>query len=79
MPRLGYLFYTRSVPRLGRFLKGGYAPPFGAGWSKAAAARLGFDVLSGSVGECEAADWAGVECRVAGVGDAVVVDGEYQA
>ena len=66
VPRLGFIFYTRSMPRLGRFLKGGYAPPFGAQGSNVAAERLESDVLSGSVEECEAVDRAGL-------GDAVVV------
>ena len=47
------------MPRLGRFLKGGYAPPFGAEGSNVAAERLESDVLSGSVEECEAVDRAG--------------------
>lgn len=73
------------MPRLGRFLKGGYAPPFGAEWSKAAAERLGLDVLSGSVGDGEAVDRAGDQDGVSGkdgvsgTGDGVVVDRVDQA
>ena len=74
IPRLGFLVCTRSIPRLGRFLKGGYAPPFGAEWSKAAVGKLEFDALNGSVRKGEAIDRVRDEDGVIGVGVAVGVD-----
>lgn len=74
MPRLGFPFCTRSTPRLGRFSKGGYAPPLCAEWSKAAAEWLEFDVVSGAVVEDETVHRVGDQDGVTGTGDAVVID-----